>query len=135
LIEALDRRTRGAVCAAAALPAAQRDPLLRAAERDARGIERERTPWGDALALVARAGIAATRGDVDVAVRLVASSEQTLQGLDMALHAAGARRQRGRLIGGDEGTRLVADADRSMREQRIQNPERVAAMLCPGVWG
>jgi tetratricopeptide (TPR) repeat protein len=135
LIEALDRRARSALCAAAALPAAQRDPLLHAAERDARGIERERTPWGDALALVARAGVAATRGDVDVALRLVASSEQTLLGLDMALHAASARRQRGRLIGGDEGGRLVADGDRSMREQRIQNPERVAAMLCPGVWG
>jgi hypothetical protein len=135
LIEALDRRARSAVCAASDGPAAERGTRLREAERDARRIERERTPWGDALALVVRAGIAATRRDVDLASRLLASAERTLGELDMALHAASARRQRGRFIRGEEGAQLVADADRWMREQRIRKPERVAALLCPGLWG
>jgi hypothetical protein len=135
LIEALDRRARSAVCAATDGPAAERDSMLREAERDARRLERARTPWGNALALVVRAGIAATRRDVDLALRLLVSAEGTLGALDMALHVASVRRQRGRLVGGDEGAALVLDADRRIREQRIRNPERIAAMLCPGLWG
>lgn len=132
-IEALDRRARSALCAAADAPAADRGARLCEAERDARRIEREGTPWGDALALLVRAGAAAARGEVDAASRLLITAEQALMALDMALHAASARRQRGLLMGGEDGRRLVTDADTWMTGQRIRNPARMAAMLCPGV--
>jgi hypothetical protein len=132
LIEALDRRARSALSAAADMPTANRVALLREAERDARRIEHQRTPWGNALALLVRGGVAATRGDVDAASTLLTSAEQALLALDMALHAASARRHRGQLLGGEEGRRLVVEADRWMAGQRIRNPARMAVLLCPG---
>jgi serine/threonine protein kinase len=132
LIEALDRRARSALSAAADVPAADRAAFIRGAERDARRIERERTPWGDALALLVRAGVAVARGRVDAATTLLTTAEQSLQALDMALHAASARRHRGHLIGGEEGRRLILDADTWMTAQRIRNPARMAALLSPG---
>jgi serine/threonine protein kinase len=133
LIEALDRRARSALSAAADVAAADRAALLREAERDARRIERERTPWGNALALLVRAGVAVARGDVDAALTLLTSAEPALLALDMALHAASARRHRGQLLGGEEGHGLVMEADRWMAGQRIRNPARMAVLLCPGV--
>ncbi len=50
---------------------------------------------------------------------------------DMALHAACARRRQGEVLGGEAGRGLVARADAWMTEQKIRNPERMAAMLAP----
>jgi len=136
LIEALNRRAGSAVAAAAGQRhPADREALLRVAERDARRIERETTPWGNALAALVRAGIAATRGQVETALTLVASAENRLRAVDMALHAAGARHRRGQLMGGSQGRGLISEADAVMAAQQIKNPERMAALLCPGRWG
>ena len=49
----------------------------------------------------------------------------------MLLYAVSARRQRGRLLGGDEGRSLVESADASLAAQLVRNPERMAGMLVP----
>ncbi|HYX20312.1 MAG TPA: hypothetical protein VFA98_05655 [Thermoanaerobaculia bacterium] len=50
----------------------------------------------------------------------------------MALHAEAARRRRGELIGGN-GRALADASDLWMRSQGIACPDRIVAMLVPGV--
>ncbi len=47
--------------------------------------------------------------------------------------AAAARRVRGRLLGGDAGRALVAQADQWMSSQGIRNPDRMTALFIPWV--
>jgi hypothetical protein len=121
--------------AAQAADAGERQALLRGVEGHARTILRERTRYGDALALLLRAGVAATRGETERALSLLEPAETGLAAADMALHAAVARRRRGELLGGDTGRGLVAAADAWMASQTIRNPERMTAMMAPGHWG
>ena len=84
------------------------------------------------MAAMIEAASARQHGDVETADRLLESAERGFQRADMALHAAVARRQRGLLVGGDEGHVLVANADSWMSEQLIQSPARFASLLAPG---
>jgi predicted ATPase len=108
--------------------------LLRRVERDARRIEREGTAWGNALARLVRACVAASAGDPESAAALAGSADQELRSVDMNLHAAAARRRRGELLGGDEGRALVEASDAWMTGQAIKDPGRITAMLAPGSW-
>ena len=133
-INSLHLRARSAIAAAARKGGAgESERFLRLAARDARSIEREAMPWGNALARQLRAGVAASRREPEVASLLEAAGRE-LDAADMALHATVARRCLGKLIGGEGGRRLVGDADVWMSGQGIQNPERMAAMLAPGSW-
>jgi hypothetical protein len=126
-------RARAALAAAAA--AADPGPLLRAAEQDARRLRRERMPWADALAQLVLAGVSLGRGDSE---RARGSLRAAITGCDataMRLHAAAARRCLGRLLGGDAGRALVAEAEAWMAGQNVRNPERMTALLAPGVVG
>jgi hypothetical protein len=127
-IEALHLRARLALASAERSSGESRENGLRNAAKDARLVERERTPWGLALARLVRAGIAATRSQSQEAVRLLVQTEGELEGLDMALYAAAARRRRGQLLGGDEGAALVSEADAWMAGQDVKNPARMADM-------
>jgi hypothetical protein len=59
--------------------------------------------WSSPLATLLRAGIAATRGDVTSAEAFLVDATRGLGAADMALYAAAARWQRGRLLGSDAG--------------------------------
>ena len=134
-INSLHLRARSAIAAAARRAGAgELETYLRVAARDAGRIEREDMPWGNALARLLRAGVASSRRQPEVAAPLLESAERELDAADMALHAAVARRCRGKLTGGESGNSLVGDADAWMSGQGIQNPERMAAMLAPGSW-
>jgi hypothetical protein len=134
-INSLHLRARSAIALAALEPGGGGHArLLRGSIRDARRIEREKAPWGDALARLLRAGIASAAGDRPQAALLLESAEKAFESADMALHAAVARRRRGELAGGDDGRALVEAADAWMAGQRIQNPARMAAMLAPGAF-
>jgi hypothetical protein len=106
--------------------------LLRSAARDARRIAQRKLAWSSPLEKLIRGGIANLRGKLDEAVVLLDTAEKELLTADMELYAAAARRQRGKLIGGDEGQLLVRSADEFMAGQDIRNPARIAAMLVPG---
>jgi hypothetical protein len=134
-VRGLDSRARRRLAAAAQAPdEAERGTLLGGVEDHASAIVREKTHWGDPLALLLRAGAATTRGDTSRALTLIESAEAGLTAADMALHAAACRRRRGELLGGDAGRGLVAAADAWMIGQSIKNPERMTAMLAPGRW-
>ena len=135
-IRGLDTRARRRLgMAAQATDTGERQALLRGAEEHARMMLREKTRWGDALAILLRAGVAATQGETARALSLLEPAETGLAAADMALHAAAARRRRGELLGGDAGRGLVAAADAWMADQTIRNPARMTAMLAPGRWG
>jgi hypothetical protein len=133
LLNSLYLRARCAIATALASEgAAERRASLRIAEKDARRMEREHMPWGDALARLVRACVAAARGERERAASELESAEKALRDTDMALHAGAAQRRRGELLGGAEGARLIEASSAWMTGQSIENPARMAAMLAPG---
>jgi serine/threonine protein kinase len=119
--------------ARSALAAAGKQPsLLRAAERDARRLEKENMAWSVPLAQLIRAGVAASRGDRSRAEALLAKAVTGFDAADMGLFAATTRRRHGQLLGGDAGRDLMTRADAWMADQQIKNPSRMTAMHAPG---
>lgn len=109
-----------------------REARLSEAMRLARRLGRERMDWTTLLASLLRAAIANARGDADAAVVALQASVETARRAEMSMHGAAATWQLGRLLGGDEGARHVADAEAAMSAEDIRTPERWAAMLIPG---
>jgi hypothetical protein len=105
---------------------------LRSAERDARLLQREQAPWAEELARLIQAQAALARGATARAVTLLREAIAGFERVAMALHAAAARRLLGRVVGGEEGQTLIAQADEWMKGQRIENPGRLACLLAPG---
>jgi hypothetical protein len=136
LIESLYHRACSALAFAADSTgnSARKLDFVQLATRDAARIMREHAPWGDGLAYLVRAGALATQGQQEAAEPILRSAENALESADMHLFATAARRRRGETIKGDEGKALIEVADRSMRQQGIQSPERIAWMLAPGYW-
>jgi hypothetical protein len=123
-------RARCALAAAAA--GVEREALLRDASRTARQIEREKMMWGDPMAKLIMAGAEAMRGETAVADELLCIAMAGFDAADMSLLAMVARRQRGRLVGGEGGRKMVAAADAWMLDRNIRAPERMAALYAPG---
>ncbi len=118
-----------------ALAAAMRSPnvdLLHVAVREARALRAEKMVWTTAFADVIDAGVAARRGQREVAVAALEGAARGFDAADMALYAACARRRLGALLGGDEGSALVENATAWMRAQGVQSPEKITAMLAAG---
>jgi hypothetical protein len=134
-IESLHHRACAALALATDLPAdsTERRSLLRLAEKDTRKILRHGVPWGNALAELQQAGAAEVRGNRSEALQRLRSGYLMCHAADMELYAAAARRAEGQLAGGKNGRELVEWADRWMAQQAIRNPERMTAMLVPGV--
>jgi hypothetical protein len=130
-------RARVALAVAAVTPTGgwllgRRARLLRTAARDAGRIERRRMPWAEPLARLTRAGISAVRRRNSEALAQLTDAEDGFTAADMSMFAAVARRQRGRLLGGEEGRALVESADAWMTGQGVSDPARITAMLAPG---
>jgi hypothetical protein len=129
----LHLRARAALAAATA--AAKPTPFLRAAERDARLLRRERIAWAEALAQLVHAGVAMGRHDAGRAHQVLEDAAGRLEGAGLCLHSAAARRRLGEHLGEVEGRRLVEQADAWMKGQNIRRPDRMAALLAPGFPG
>jgi hypothetical protein len=121
-IEAVNLRGRAALASGRPAEAA----------RMAKKLHRERMPWSAALAAVLDGGVAMARGDVAAARAGLASAITGFEHTEMALWAAVARWQLGRLVGGDEGATLVRAGEDYLRAQSVRDPGRVAATLAPG---
>jgi hypothetical protein len=125
-----DVRARGSLLAATTGVDASRH--LARAERDARALAREDAPWARAFGSRLRAGIALARGDDTRAMHLL---EQALPALDdsgLALQAAVMRRRLGQLRGGDDGQRLVLQAEALMVERGVAEVEATARVYGVG---
>jgi serine/threonine protein kinase len=132
LIEALNLQARAALAMAKA--AAQPASYLAVAERNAKRILREKTPYGDGYAALILASAAASKGDLKSAIDHLTAAEKRFENADMALYTAVARRRRGELLAGDTGSALIEKADSFMREQQVKNPARITNMCAPGRW-
>jgi hypothetical protein len=137
-IEALQVRARVALAMAAELnqngAAAESQEYLRIAERDAKHMEQENAPTGDAYAIFTQASVAAARGDAKTALGLLASAEASFREASLAQYAAAAQRRRGELLGREKGKALIREADEWMASQDIVNPGRMMNLLAPGIW-
>ena len=129
----IDARQLHARCAlAAAVNSPSPAALLRAAQRDARHLERERTPWARAHAVFLRGAIAHLRGDSDAARAALLEAASAYETADMPLYAAAIRRRLGEILGGCEGSDLITGANAWMAQQSLRDPARITAMYAPG---
>jgi hypothetical protein len=125
-------RTGAAILAAGKAEASRASKLLSAAELNARKLARNPVLGSASMASLLLGAISYARGDDDAARKRLASAVPTFEELDMRAFAAASKRILGRLQGGDEGAKLVAEADAFMASEGIVNPARFAAMLTPG---
>ncbi len=78
------------------------------------------------------AGLAAHAGEREEAVLLLREGADIFKSHGQLGLAAGARRCVGNLIGGEEGHRLINEADSQMIELGVKNPARMTAAYFPG---
>ena len=131
-IFALEPRCRAALAASGeSTSASEKERFLRSAERDARRLEKEGTPWGSASASLGRAGVAVGRGRPEEAVGHLGKAEKLFGSADMRLHQNVAVWRRGELLLGDEGKGLIQGAESWMRSQGIKNPAAFVRRLAP----
>jgi tetratricopeptide (TPR) repeat protein len=127
-------RARAALAAAAELrnsSPAVAHTLLSGSARAARRLEREKMPCPAAYARMIRGGLAALHGDLPHAALRLGEAVDLFEAVDMRLCAVSVRRRLGELTGGDSGQEAIGRADQWMRDQKIQNPARMAAMIVP----
>ncbi len=102
-------------------------------EQFARQLAKLRSPWGDALSSLLRAGVVAGLGRRTDALVLLQGAEEILRKQDLRLLAAAASRRRGELEG-KAGAGRVEAADAFMKSENILRPDRLTAMMLPGDW-
>ncbi len=134
-VEMYDLRARCALatarCAlATARRGSSRKTRLKHAMQLARKIERTRV--GRPMASLIRAQAAWLQDNVDAARAYLVDSLREFEAVDMAIHAAVARRRLGELIGGDQGQQKVAAANAFFAAQSIANPDSFVMMHAPG---
>jgi hypothetical protein len=131
--EAFHLRGRVTLARATEAETSERKRLLAQVSKDARRLSRRKLAWTSALSLLLQAGVAAQRGEGgDVAGKLE-SVIAALDAADMRLYAAAARRRLGSLLGGDEGAAHLAAGNDYMAQQGVKDPERMTAILAPGL--
>jgi hypothetical protein len=125
-------RARAALAAAVSLrrtqPARIR-PLLAVARRASRQLERESMPSPSAYARLIRGAITAICGDTARAVTIFNEAVVCFEAVDMRLCAAATRRRLGELQDGPSGQEEVDRATSWMANEKIKNPDRMAAMI------
>ena len=125
----LEQRARSAL--AAANSGADRTKLVAHAERDAKRIKRERTPWADSMGNRILAGVAWARGDRETSLSLLRSAAAGLERDSLRLHSAATWRRFGELVGGDEGREALARGDAEMRRQQVRDVEPMTDCYIP----
>jgi tetratricopeptide (TPR) repeat protein len=126
-------RACAALATAAPLAGTERLRLIRAAEGDARILAGMRWKVSTAFAASIRGGAAALRGKHDVAAAELRAAAKEYGERSMELHAASARWQLGRLLGGDEGEALAHGSEAWMTGQGVVDCAAMAGMLTPGI--
>jgi len=79
-----------------------------------------------------RSAIAAARGDITRALGEVDAALGAFAAAQLPLETAYALRRRGKLIGGEAGEALVAEADAALREKGVADPMRWICSQAPG---
>ena len=126
-------------CAAAALRSAKganpgQHERARAAVRDSIvDLRRNGSAKSLGLAATLEAALALDASTPHRAGELLRDAVAHLDAAGNAMLAAAARRRLGQLLGGDEGTALLAAGDAFMRTQGVKNLEGLTEVSCPGL--
>ncbi len=100
----------------------------------ARTLIKDDLPHTVAWGALIDAGAMCQRGaPVETLVARLDMAIGRLEAADCQAFAAAAKRQRGRLIGGESGAALMREADAWFASEGVANPARFAAMLAPGI--
>jgi hypothetical protein len=127
-IDFLQLRARSAL--AAAQGTTNRDVLLRSAHGDARRLERESAPWGQALGALMQACVHdARRGAGEP--NLFAEAAARLEAADLGAFAAAARYRQGERTRGNEGNRLRDEAVSWLAGRGVRDPLRIIRSHVP----
>ena len=86
-------------------------------------------PCPTAYARLVRGASVAIAGDSARAVSLLTEAVACFEGVDMRLCAAATRHRLGKLQGGAWGQAEIDRAARWMADEKIKNPDRMAAMI------
>ncbi len=129
--ESLHLRARLAISAAHD-GAREREALLRGAAADAARVARASEPSVAPLGELALAAVDHARGDDERAVARLRACIPAFERAEMAAYVAATRAALGSLLGGDEGSALVAEAAGALHAQNVADPTRWFAMLAPG---
>jgi serine/threonine protein kinase/tetratricopeptide (TPR) repeat protein len=113
---------------------ALRRARIREARRLGKRLERERGAWGPPLAGILHAAAENAAGKRIRAIRALQQALARAETAEMALHAWAVRYQLGSVLGGDDGKALVSQAEKSMTEEGVRAPARMARFLVPGRW-
>jgi serine/threonine protein kinase len=105
---------------------------LAEAEADARRCEAADYPYARGQTALLRSAIAAARGDTTRALGEVDTALGAFAAAQLPLETAYALRRRGKLIGGEAGEALVAEADAALREKGVADPMRWICSQAPG---
>jgi hypothetical protein len=114
----------------------QKDPaLLRGAEADARALLSQDEGPEHGLARMLLAGVAAQRGQQERALELLRASINDLETHGLELWSLPGRYVLGRLLGGDAGRELRAQARDTLLTRGVVNVGRMVAAMLPGFEG
>jgi hypothetical protein len=134
IIRAFARFEHGltALAAARTTDARVRSARLATAEKDARTMLREGTPYASAMGEMVGGLAAAARGDPGAAAASLGRAVRGLTAVDMGYLAACARHRLGSLLGGIDGAALKTAAESYFQEQGVARPDRCLDMTAPG---
>jgi serine/threonine protein kinase len=132
-VQTMFLRGRCAIASLDAEPASRRQ-RLRETRRLARLLNKEGMAWTAPFAAILRAATANASGDRSGAMAGLRDAVDLARTAEMHGYARAATHQLGLLLGGDEGQRLIAEAEREMAAQGVRVPARFAATLVPGRW-
>ncbi len=130
-VSALQLRASACIATAEIEPA-ERARLLRQAARDVKQLFAQKVRWSEGIGLLLHGSIGACRGDTDEAILKLGKAIEVFGALHMSGYEATCQHQLGRLLGGDEGRRLLEQAKNWMARESIRDPERWTATLAPG---
>jgi hypothetical protein len=123
---------RGLSALAAAKQGFERKPALKAAERWAKELSKEKLRYAPALGSLLHAGASATDGNARAALSALDAAIPKLDEADLGYLAACARHRKGELLGGAVGRELLERSRAFFTAQGIVNTERCLAMSAPG---
>jgi serine/threonine protein kinase len=110
-----------------------REQLLAQVARDARSLEREGMAWSQPFVATLRAGISLRRGEPQTArVKLDEAAEQ-FEAAGMIAFALATRDRAARLRGDATAAQEIEGIAQQLREQEVASPERMVALLVPGM--
>lgn len=129
-------RARVACAEAAAVPdRRRRSQYLAEALVNVRRIRRERTDWGNAIADLIEASVAAEEMRLADSMRLLESAENGCLRTGMDQFRAAALTRKAQFLQGEARLEAERQAAVWFRAQKVARPDRIVRLLSPGTWG